>query len=162
MVLAEHTGLEVSEGTYELIGKARELASRLGGVTEVALLGPRELADQLEGADIVVVGRAPGAGGVPARGLRADALGGAGAAIPAAVADVERDYRPRPRRSPLGALGRAACRPTSSALEIEDGGVMATAQILGGKVLAEIELPGERGDRHRAGRCLQPPGDPGC
>ena len=32
-----------------------------------------------------------------------------------------------------------------SALEIEDGGVIATAQILGGKVLAEMELPGERG-----------------
>ena len=54
MVLAEHTGMQVSEGTYELVGKARELASALGGMTEVALLGPRDLAGQLGGADIVV------------------------------------------------------------------------------------------------------------
>ena len=32
-----------------------------------------------------------------------------------------------------------------SALEIEGGAVMATAKVLGGKVLAEVELPGERG-----------------
>ena len=54
MVLAEHTGMQVSEGTYELIGKARELASALGGVTEVVLLGRRAVAAQLDGADIVV------------------------------------------------------------------------------------------------------------
>ena len=40
MVLAEHTGGQVSEGTYELIGIAHELASELGGVTEVVLQAP--------------------------------------------------------------------------------------------------------------------------
>ena len=39
MVLAEHTGKQVSEGTFELIGKARELASAMGCKTEVILLG---------------------------------------------------------------------------------------------------------------------------
>ena len=40
MVLAEHTAGQVSEGTHELLTKAPELAAVLGGVTEVALLGP--------------------------------------------------------------------------------------------------------------------------
>ena len=54
MVLAEHTDGQVSDGTYELIGQARLLASALGGVTEVALLGRCDLAGQLGGADVVV------------------------------------------------------------------------------------------------------------
>ena len=54
MVLAEHTGLKVSEGTYELIGQARQMASALGCKTEVALLGPRDISAQLGGADVVV------------------------------------------------------------------------------------------------------------
>ena len=31
MVLAEHTDGKISDGTYELIGQARELAGALGG-----------------------------------------------------------------------------------------------------------------------------------
>ena len=54
MVLAEHTGGQVSDGTHELIAKAHELATTLGGLTEVALLGRTDLAGQLSGADVVV------------------------------------------------------------------------------------------------------------
>src|SRR6266568_1626886 len=54
MVLTEHTGKQISEATYELLGKAHELASALGGVAEVALLGPRDLATQLGGAGVVI------------------------------------------------------------------------------------------------------------
>ena len=54
MVLAEHTGGQVSDETHELIRQARELALALGGQTEVALLGRTDLAGQLAGADIVV------------------------------------------------------------------------------------------------------------
>ncbi len=54
LVLAEHEGKQISEGTYELLGAARGLAAALGGRAEVALLGPRDLAAQLGGADVVV------------------------------------------------------------------------------------------------------------
>jgi electron transfer flavoprotein alpha subunit len=143
MVLAEHLGNQVSEATYELMGKARELATALGGLTEVLLLGPSELAAQLSGADIVV-------------------------SVQDAVLD---EYLPEAyervlsqvlaARSPrlllmshatigldLGAAlsvrWDAPLASYVSALEIEAGLVTATAQILGGKVLADVELPGER------------------
>lgn len=54
MVLAEHVGKQITDSTYELIGQARELASAWGGQVEVALFGPVDLASQLGGADIIV------------------------------------------------------------------------------------------------------------
>ena len=54
MVLAEHTGGQISDGTHELIAKAHELAAALGGLTEVALIGRTDLAGQLGAADVVV------------------------------------------------------------------------------------------------------------
>ena len=47
MVLGEHVGKQITDSTYELIGKARELASAWGGQVEVALFGPGDLASQL-------------------------------------------------------------------------------------------------------------------
>ncbi len=54
MVLAEHVGKQITDSTYELLGKARELAGQWGGQVEVALLGPADLAGQLGGADTVI------------------------------------------------------------------------------------------------------------
>jgi electron transfer flavoprotein alpha subunit len=144
MVLAEHTGLEVAEGTFELIGEARELASRLGGVTEVVVLGPRELAYKLEGADIVVSVDHP---------ALAEYLP---EAYELTLLEVLAQRSPRLLLMSNATIGLDLGAALSvhwdapivgyvSALEIEDGGVIATAQILGGKVLAEMELPGERG-----------------
>jgi electron transfer flavoprotein alpha subunit len=144
MVLAEHTGMRVSEGTYELIGKARELASALGGVTEVALLGPRDLLDQLGGAAIVVSVEHP---------ALAEYLP---EAYERAMLEVLAQRSPRLLLMSTATIGLdlgaalsvhwdAPLAAYVSALEIDHGAVMATAQILGGKVLAEVELPGERG-----------------
>ncbi len=144
MVLAEHTGMRVSEGTYELIGKARELASALGGVTEVALFGPRDLVDQLGGAAIVVsVEHSALAEYVPE-------------AYERALLEVLEQRSPRLLLMSSATIGLdlgaalsvhwdAPLAAYVSALEIDHGAVTATAQILGGKVLAEVELPGERG-----------------
>jgi electron transfer flavoprotein alpha subunit len=144
MVLAEHTGMQVSEGTYELVGKARELASALGGETEVALLGPRELAGQLGGADIVVSVEHPALEEYLPE------------AYEQALLEVLAQRSPRlllMSNATIGLdLGAALSvrwdAPVASyvgALEIEGGAVTATAKILGGKVLAEVGLPGERG-----------------
>jgi electron transfer flavoprotein alpha subunit len=143
MVLAEHLGNQVSEETYELIGKARELATALGGLTEVLLLGPRELAGELTGADIVV-------------SVQHDALD---QYVPEAyervLSQVLAERAPRILLMSHATIGLdlgaalsvrwdAPLASYVSALEIEAGVVTATAQILGGKVLADVELPGER------------------
>ncbi len=144
MVLAEHTGGQVSEGTYELMGKARELAAELGGVTEVVLLGPAGLADQLGGADLVVSVEHPAllqyvpeayeralSEVLAQRSPRLLLMSNATVGLDLAAAlSVRWD-------APLAAY---VCR-----LGLDGAAVTATAQILGGKVFAEVELPGERG-----------------
>ena len=144
MVLAEHTEAQVSEGTYELIGIATELASELGGVTEVVLLGPAELADQLGGADLVVSVEHPAllqyvpeayeralSEVLAQRSPRLLLMSNATVGLDLAAAlSVRWD-------APLAAY---VCR-----LGFDGAAVTATAQILGGKVFTEVELPGERG-----------------
>jgi electron transfer flavoprotein alpha subunit len=144
MVLAEHTDGRVSDGTYELIGHARQLASALGGVTEVALLGPCDLAGQLGGADVVVCVEHPALEQyVPE-------------AYERALVEVLVQRSPRLLLVSNATIGLDLGAALSvhwdailvsyvSALEVDRGAVVATAQILGGKVLAEVELPGERG-----------------
>lgn len=143
LVLAEHDGEQISESTYELLGAARGLASALGGKAEVALLGPRELAGQLGGADVVVSVEHP---------ALVRYLPQASEQALLAVLD---------QRSPrlvlmssatpgldLGAAvsvrWQAPLAAYVTALDAADGTIVATAQILGGKILAEVELPGER------------------
>ncbi len=143
MVLAEHTGGQVCEGTHELIGKAHELASVLGGLTEVALLGRADLAGQLGGADIVVAVDHPALSEYLPEPYERTLL------------EVLAQRSPRLLLISHGTVGLDLAAALSvrwdaplatyvSALEIEEGTVTATAQILGGKVLVDIELPGER------------------
>lgn len=53
LVLAEHTDGELADLTFELIGKARELASNWGGQVHVVALGAPDAASALGGADVV-------------------------------------------------------------------------------------------------------------
>jgi electron transfer flavoprotein alpha subunit len=143
MVLAEHTDGQISDGTYELIGQARELAGALGGATEVALLGRAELAGQLGAADIVVcVEHTALEQYVPE-------------AYERALLEVLAQRSPRLLLLSNATVGLdlggalsvhwdAPLAAYVSALEVDAGVVVATAQILGGKVLAEVELPAER------------------
>jgi len=144
MVLAEHTGRQVSEETHKLICKARELALALGGLTEVALLGRTDLAGQLDGADIVVTVDHPALSEYLPEAYERTLL------------DLLAERSPRLLLMSNGTIGLdlaaalsvrwdAALVTAVSALEIEADAVTATAQILGGKVLVRVELPGERG-----------------
>ena len=144
MVLAEHTGKQISEGTYELLGKARELAAALGGKAEVAVFGPSDLASQLGGADVVVSVDHP---------ALSDYLP---EAYEQALTAVLADRAPRlvlmsnatvglDLGAALSVRWQAPLAAYVTGLTAEAGLVVATAQILGGKVLAEVELTGERG-----------------
>lgn len=144
MVLAEHTGKQISDSTYELLGKAGELASALGGVTEVALLGPRDLAAQVGGAGVVVSVDHPGLTDylpeayeqallavVAERAPRLLLMSNATAGLDLGAA--------------LSVRWQAPLAAYVTDLAAADGTIVATAQILGGKILAEVELPGDRG-----------------
>ena len=143
MVLAEHIGKQISDGTYELIGAARGLAAALGGSTEVVLLGPRDLVAQLGGADAVVsVDHPELAEYLPE-------------AYEQALLEVLAQRSPRLLLMSNGTAGldlgaavavrwEAPLAPYVTGLAVEGGTVVATAAVMGGKVLAELELPGDR------------------
>ena len=144
MVLAEHTGKQISESTYELLGKARELAAALGGAAEVALLGPRDLAGQLGAAGVVISVDHPALAEylpeayeeallavVAARAPRLLLLSNATAGLDLGAA--------------LSVRWQAPLAAYVSDLAVADSEVVATAQILGGKIFAEVALPGECG-----------------
>ena len=143
LVLAEHDGKQISDSTYELLGAARALAAALGGRAEVALFGPADLASQLGGAGVIVSLDHPAlVQYVPE-------------AYEQALAAVLAERSPRlvlmstaTTGLDLGAAAAVRWQAPLAAyvtgLEVADGTVVATTQILGGKILAEIELPGER------------------
>ncbi len=143
MVLAEHTAGQVSEGTHELLTKAAELAAVLGGATEVALLGPRALADQLGEADVVVCVEHPALAEYLPEAYEVALLEVLAQRSPRLLlmsnATVGLDLGPA-----LSVRWEAPLAAYVAALGFDDGALVATAKILGGKVLAEVELPGER------------------
>ena len=143
MVLAEHTAGQVSEGTHELLAKAAELAAVLGGATEVALLGPRALADQLGEADVVVCVEHPALAEYLPEAYEVALLEVLAQRSPRLLlmsnATVGLDLGPA-----LSVRWEAPLAAYVAALGFDDGALVATAKILGGKVLAEVELPGER------------------
>ena len=143
LVLAEHEGKQISEGTYELLGAARSLAAALGGTAEVALFGPRDLAAQLGGADMVVSVDHP---------ALAEYLP---EAYEQALLAVLAERSPRlvlmstatpglDLGAALAVRWQAPLAAYVTKLEAADGAIVATAAILGGKVLAELELTGEK------------------
>jgi electron transfer flavoprotein alpha subunit len=109
----------------------------------VALLGPRALADQLGDADVVVCVEHP---------ALAEYLP---EAYEEALLEVLAQRSPRlllmsnatvglDLGSALSVRWEAPLAAYVAALGFDDGALVATSKILGGKVLAEVELPGER------------------
>lgn len=143
-VVVEHQAGQVTDTTLELLGKARELAAGWGGQSVALVLGDPTVAGQLRGADAAVV--------VDDEHL----VTYNGEAWGLVVADIVRQRQPRlvllgttTAGLDLGpALGVAWEAPVVSyviGLEAEGDAVVATAQIYGGKLLAEVEVPGPRG-----------------
>jgi electron transfer flavoprotein alpha subunit len=143
LVLAERVGKQLQDSTYELLGKARELAQAWGGKAEVALFGPADLAGQLAAADTVVSMDHPALSDyVPD-------------AYEKALLHVLRERSPRllllsnatiglDQGAALSVLWDAPLAAYAVGLTLDAGVPVATCQVLGGKVLAEVALDGER------------------
>ena len=143
LVLAGHIGGQVTDATYELLGKARELASAWGGKAEVAVFGDAGLAAQLGAADTVVTVEHPSLAE-----YSPEAYGRALSAVLAARS-------PRLVLLPNDTMGLDLGTSTAGSwdaaqvayvteLVAEGDSPVATAQILGGKILAEVEITAPR------------------
>jgi electron transfer flavoprotein alpha subunit len=143
LVLAERAGNQIQDSTYELLGKARELAQAWGGKAEVALFGPAEAASQLSGADSVISVDHPLLSGYLPE------------AYEKALLHVLRERSPRlllmsnatvgmDQGAALSVLWDAPLAASVMGLTSDGVVPVATCQVLGGKVLAEVALDGER------------------
>jgi electron transfer flavoprotein alpha subunit len=144
LVLADHLKGQVADATFELIGKAKELAGATGGGTVVALLGAPDLAGELAGADTVITVDHPTlAEYTPEAWERA-------------LLHVVEQRQPRlvlianttigmDLAAGLSAAWQAPLVAYATGLTVEDGTVVATAQVYGGKLLAEVAIEGDKG-----------------
>lgn len=143
MVLAGRAGKDLTDATFEMIGAARKLADAWGGQVEVALFGGSEAAAELGGADAVVSIDHPALTDyVPE-------------AYELALKHVLAERAPKLLLLPNDTVGLDLGSSLSVdwdapqaayvvGLEPEGDLVLATCQILGGKILAEVELAGPR------------------
>jgi electron transfer flavoprotein alpha subunit len=144
MVLAGRVGKDLTDATFELIGKARELADGWGGKVDVVLLGTADPAGQLGVADTVLCIDHPALSDyVPE-------------AYEVALASVLTERVPRLLLLPndtvgldlgsaLSVIWAASQAAYVVGLQAEGELPVATCQLLGGKILAEVEITGERG-----------------
>ena len=144
MVLAGRTGKDLTDSTFELIGAARQLASAWGGQVEVALFGTADPAAELGAADTVVSIDHPALSDYMPE------------AYEVALRHVLEQRSPRLVLLPNDTVGLDLgsslsvdwAAPQAAyvvGLEADGDLAIATCQILGGKILAEVELPGDRG-----------------
>lgn len=143
LVLAEHNQGKLNEITFELLGKAREVAAAGGGRARVALFGHPELAGELGAADVVHVADHPVLADYHAEAYETLLVGLLEQVSPrlllAGTSTAGMD---------LAAAGAtrwdAAMCAYTVALEPAGEALVATAQIYGGKLMAEVELSGAR------------------
>ena len=144
LVLADHLRGQLSDATLELVGKAKELAGTTGGQAVVALLGAPDLAGQINGADTVLSMEHPALSDYTPE------------AWEKALLHIVNERQPRlvlianttigmDLGAGLSAAWGAPLIAYTVRLEAEGGGVVATAQVYGGKLLAEVALSGDRG-----------------
>jgi electron transfer flavoprotein alpha subunit len=145
LVVAEHLRGRLAEVTYELAGKGRELASALGGRLAVALLGQdvQPLASSLGAADAVLCLEAPElAEFTPEAHVRA--LAGLVAERQPRLVMVANTSMGMDLAAALSARLNIPLVSYCSQIAVEDGQVVATSRLYGGKMMAESVLA-ERG-----------------
>jgi electron transfer flavoprotein alpha subunit len=144
LVLADHLKGQLSDVTLELVGKAKELAGATGGQAVVALLGAPDLAGQISGADTVLTVDHPALADYTPEAWEKTLL------------NIVNDRQPRlvlianttigmDVGAGLSAAWGAPLVAYTTRLEAEGGDIVATAQVYGGKLLAEVALSGEKG-----------------
>ncbi len=143
LVVAEHLAGKLTDTTFELLGKAVQLAGASGGQAVALLLGAPELAGELGAADLVITCDHPALAHFTAE------------AYEAAVAAVLAERQPRlvllstttAGLDLAGSLSVAWDAPLVSyvvGLDADGDTVVATAQIYGGKMLAEVAVESVR------------------
>lgn len=143
LVLVEHNDGALTDLTFELLGKARELVAGSDGRVHAALLGAPQLASQLGGADVVHVAE---------HATLADYLSEAHERV---LTQMLTELQPRlllvgtstPGMDLGAALSVAWNAPVAAyvvGLSVEGDTLIATAQIYAGKLMAEVALEGPR------------------
>lgn len=142
LIVAEQFQGRLSEVTFELLGKGRELAKALGGKVAVALLGHEVggLVPQLGAADFVYEADRPELRDfIP--DVYVSVLGSAiGYASPRVIL-LGSTSMGLDLLSLLSARLNLPCLDNCTLLEARDGRLVATSLIYGGKILAEVNLP---------------------
>lgn len=143
LVVAESLNGELSDTTFELLGKGKEIAGAWGGRTVVALLGDASLAGGLGAADLVLTMEHPSLAAYTPEGHER------------ALLHLVTERQPRlvlvantTLGMDLGAGVAAAWDAPLAAyvidLATEGGMLVATSQVYGGKLVAESAIDGER------------------
>lgn len=143
LVLAEHLQGELSDTTFELLGKAKELAGAWGGRAEVALLGGGALTSDLGAADAVLAMEHPTLAEYNPE------------ASERALVHLVREHSPRlvlianttvglDLGAALSAAWDAPLVAYAIDLSAEGAAVLATSQIYGGKLMAETAVETDR------------------
>lgn len=144
LVLADHLRGQLSDPTLELVAKAKELAGATGGQVVVALLGAPDLAAQIGGADVVLTMDHPALTDYTPEAWEKALLHIVNERQPRLVLIANTTIGMDLGAGLSGAWGAPLVAYTVR-LEAEGDVFVATAQVYGGKLLAEVELSGERG-----------------
>ena len=140
LVICEQENGAFKKTAYELLSKARELTSTLGGSVDALVLGDSNGGNLAEyGATTVYVATGEGVNrkdtGALARATQAAIEASTPLAVLAPASAVMKDILPRlAARCDLG-LGTEI-----TALDVRDGGLVATRPMYAGKVLGEIQI----------------------
>jgi electron transfer flavoprotein alpha subunit len=143
LVLADHVGGQLSDPTFELLGKARELAGATGGQVVAALLGAPELAGRLGAADVVVTVDHPALASYTPEAWEKTLVAVATEREPRLVL-IANTTIGMDLGAGLSAAWGAPLVAYTVALEVDGGDILATAQVYGGKLLAEVAFEGDR------------------
>ncbi len=144
LVLADHLRGQLSDPTHELVTKAKELAGITGGQVVVALLGAPDLAGQIGGADVVLTMDHPVLSDYTPEAWEKALLHIVNERQPRLVLIANTTIGMDLGAGLSGAWGAPLVAYTVR-LDAEGDSFVATAQVYGGKLLAEVEMSGERG-----------------
>jgi electron transfer flavoprotein alpha subunit len=144
LVLADHLRGQLSDTTPELVGKAKELAGATGGQAVVALLGAPDAAGQITGADTVLTVEHPALADYTPEAWEKTLLHLVNERQPRLVL-IANTTIGMDLGAGLSAAWGAPLVAYTVRLEADGSDLVATAQVYGGKLLAEVALTGDRG-----------------
>lgn len=158
VVVVDHDGGVVSDGTFELLGKGRELADAWGGKLRAALFGQPELAERLGVADVVHWADCPELSGYCPEAWEGLLMGLVESTEPRLVllgtSTVGMDLG-----AALAIRWGAASVSYVVGLQADGPDLVVSSQIYAGKLMAELHVSSERRVVTVIGGSL--PGDPG-